>query len=150
MRFFSLPIVWLVLSLILVAGPAQAQDSDHDGVDDANDRCPQTAQLKKLPVDFTYAAAVDPQRLKPGARAFPVDKHGCEIDSDGDGVVNSQDYCPDDSPEALSMGIAANGCPRQSDADGTPDYRDHCPGTARGVKTDRYGCEVTGNKRRSS
>lgn len=121
---------------------ALAADNDHDGVDNVIDRCPATHQLKKLPAHFTYRAAVNPERLKPGPQAYPVDQHGCEPDSDNDGVVNSQDYCPDDTKEALSMGIALNGCPKHSDADGTPDYRDLCPGTSRGTKTDQNGCEV--------
>ncbi len=69
-----------------------------------------------------------------------MDAAGCELDSDGDGVVNSQDFCPDDAAEALIAGVAVNGCPRHSDDDGTPDYRDHCPGTPMGVSTDAQGC----------
>ena len=119
-----------------------ANDTDADGVEDKLDHCPNTAQLKKLPADFKYGAAVDPERLKPGAQAFPVDKNGCELDTDGDGVINSKDYCPEDTAETLSKGIAANGCPKQSDADGTPDYRDNCPNTPRGVKVDSLGCPL--------
>ena len=119
-----------------------ARDTDADGVADHLDKCPNTAQLKKLPADFKFAVAVDPERLKQEAKAFPVDKHGCEFDTDGDGVMNSKDYCPDDTAETLSKGIAANGCPKQSDADGTPDYRDNCPDTPKGVKLDSLGCPV--------
>jgi OOP family OmpA-OmpF porin len=125
--------------LVGVAHAGQA-DSDHDGVADAVDKCPGTAQLKMLPPDFKYKAAVNPERLKGGARAHPVDKFGCELDNDHDGVVNSADYCPDNSKLEISKGVASNGCPVQSDADGTPDYRDHCPGTPRHVATDRFGC----------
>ncbi len=120
----------------------QEADSDNDGVPDALDKCANTAQLMKLPADFKYASSVNPQRLKAGAQAYPVDKNGCEPDNDGDGVINSQDYCPDDSKEAIAKGVAKNGCPRHSDRDGTPDYRDKCPDTPRGVKTDKNGCEI--------
>jgi len=132
----------LAVLILLSAAYAHGQemDSDHDGVPDALDKCPDTQQLKKLPADFKYAPAVNPERLKPGAQAYPVDKNGCEPDSDGDGVVDSQDFCPDDSKQALSMGVADNGCPRHSDQDGTPDYRDKCPGTPKGIRTDRFGC----------
>jgi len=119
-----------------------AMDSDHDGVSDSKDRCPNTAQLKKLPTDFKFAAAVNPDRLKPGPQAYPVDQYGCEFDTDSDGVVNSKDYCQEDSKEALSMGVAENGCPKHSDGDGVPDYRDRCPNTPAKVKTDKYGCET--------
>lgn len=142
MKIYPLTVVSLAVSIVLGSNPVLAVDSDHDGIDNVNDRCPDTKQLKKLPANFKYGAAVNPERLKPGAQAYPVDQYGCEPDSDADGVVNSQDYCPDDTREALSMGIAANGCPRHSDVDGTPDYRDKCPNTPRGVKTDRHGCEI--------
>ena len=118
-------------------------DIDHDSVPDSRDRCPNTAQLTKLPADFKFTAAVNPERLKPGPLAYPVDQHGCEFDTDGDGVVNSEDYCPEDSKEVLLMGVAGNGCPKHSDRDGTPDYRDRCPNTPAKVKTDKYGCEAS-------
>lgn len=121
---------------------AGEKDSDFDGVVDSKDKCPNTAQLKKISSSFKYAVAVNPERLQPGRQAHPVDKDGCEIDTDGDGVVNSKDYCPEDSAAAISKGVAVNGCPKQSDFDGTPDYRDKCPGTAKGVKTDPSGCPV--------
>lgn len=119
-----------------------SSDADHDGVADSLDKCPNTNQLKKLPRDFKWAGAVDPKRMEVGPTAYPVDENGCELDNDGDGVVNSRDYCPDDTEIMLSKGVAKNGCPTQSDFDGTPDYRDRCPDTPLGVKTDRYGCPV--------
>lgn len=132
----------LFLFVSFASGNVMANDADADGVEDKMDKCPNTAQLKKLPADFKYGVAVDPERLKPGAKAFPVDENGCEFDTDGDGVVNSKDYCPEDTAETLSKGIAVNGCPKQSDADGTPDYRDDCSGTAKGVKVDNRGCPL--------
>jgi OOP family OmpA-OmpF porin len=135
-------IVLLFLMLSISTESVLAKDSDADGVADERDKCPGTAHLHKLPADFKYRAAVDPERLKPGTMAYPVDENGCEFDSDGDGVVDSRDYCPQDPPIALAKGVAANGCPRQSDADGTPDYRDNCPDTPPGVKVDRLGCPI--------
>jgi OOP family OmpA-OmpF porin len=141
----ALRLLFMLLPL-MAAGKcmAVAGDADNDGVADANDRCPDTAQLKMLPADFKYAAAVNPERLKDKPRAHPVDSAGCEFDSDNDGVVNSQDYCPENSPQQLSKGVASNGCPLHSDEDGTPDYRDRCPGTPRSVATDRFGCPKQG------
>ena len=136
-------ITLLFLSVFFASANVMANDADADGVEDKLDKCPNTAQLKKLPADFKYGVAVDPERLKPGAKAFPVDENGCELDTDGDGVINSKDYCPDDTAETLSEGIAANGCPKQSDADGTPDYRDNCPGTPKGIKVDNLGCPLS-------
>lgn len=136
--FFLIPIA-LATELHAVEG-----DRDNDGVTDAFDLCPDTAQLKRLPADFKYAAAVNQERLKRKPAAYPVDANGCEFDSDGDGVVNSKDYCPENSKVEISMGVAGNGCPMQSDGDGTPDYRDHCPDTPRHVAADRYGCPKGG------
>lgn len=141
MKKIQLLVSVYLLTLFTIAFAAE-KDSDFDGIVDANDKCPNTAQLKKIPANFAYGVAVNPERLKPGTKAFPVNKNGCEFDTDSDGVVNSQDYCPDDSAETLSKGIAVNGCPKQSDYDGTPDYRDKCPNTSKGVKTDRFGCPV--------
>ncbi len=47
------------------------QDSDHDGVDDSMDKCPNT-----------------PENVS-------VDKNGCPFDSDKDGVFDYKDKCPD-------------------------------------------------------
>lgn len=138
----SIPVLLGFLASTLFSNYAYAFDSDHDGINDAVDKCPNTTQLKKLPATFKYRLAVNPERLIAGKKAFPVNKSGCELDNDGDGIVNSQDYCPDDTPLSLSAGIAPNGCPKHSDADGTPDYRDKCPNTPRGAKTDSNGCEV--------
>ena len=48
----------------------------------------------------------------------PIDNE----DSDGDGIVDSEDQCPDD-PGSDSN----NGCPEDSDGDETPDEEDDCP-----------------------
>ncbi|HET8552235.1 MAG TPA: OmpA family protein [Gammaproteobacteria bacterium] len=56
------------------APPPQPMDSDHDGVTDNMDQCPNTA---------------------PGTE---VDRYGCPTDSDNDGVVNAQDQCPHTPP----------------------------------------------------
>jgi len=65
-----------------------------------------------------------------------------EADSDGDGVVDSKDACPN-----TSKGVAVNavGGPRDMDGDGVPDYKDKCPGTAKGVKVNATGCEIAGD-----
>ena len=62
-----------------------------------------------------------------------------ELDSDGDGVPDSQDECPD-TPQGVE--VDEKGCPKDSDGDGVPDYLDKCPGTAAGVKVDAQGCEI--------
>lgn len=61
------------------------------------------------------------------------------MDSDGDGVVDSADRCPN-TPAGVVVG--SDGCPLDSDGDGVADYKDKCPGTPAGVSVDSNGCEL--------
>jgi OOP family OmpA-OmpF porin len=69
----------------------------------------------------------------------PVDAWGCELDSDGDGVKDSKDECPG-TPRGTAVG--ANGCPNDSDGDGVTDDKDQCPATPVGQPVDAKGCEL--------
>tara|TARA_R110002095_G_scaffold186877_4_gene164177 strand:- start:103 stop:885 length:783 start_codon:yes stop_codon:yes gene_type:complete len=60
-----------------------------------------------------------------------------EADSDGDGVVDSLDQCPN---TASGVAVNAKGCPLDSDGDGVPDYKDECPNSAPGAKVNELGC----------
>ncbi|MVN75804.1 OmpA family protein [Hymenobacter sp. HMF4947] len=65
-----------------------------------------------------------------------VDENGCPLDTDGDGVADYQDKCPD------VKGLAAlQGCP-DADGDGVADNDDKCPNTPAGVRVDASGCPV--------
>lgn len=97
--------------------PPPPADSDHDGVTDDLDRCPNTPA---------------------GAK---VDANGCEFDSDGDGVVDRLDQCPD-TPKGTP--VNAVGCPLDSDGDGVIDSQDNCPNTPKGDKVDVHGCTLAG------
>jgi OOP family OmpA-OmpF porin len=59
------------------------------------------------------------------------------LDSDGDGVVDERDQCPN-TPRGIT--VDARGCPPDTDGDGVPDYMDRCPGTPPGVAVDNSGC----------
>ncbi len=59
-------------------------------------------------------------------------------DSDGDGVADNVDQCPN-TPTSR---VDARGCPLDSDRDGVADYRDQCPGTPRGADVNDTGCWV--------
>jgi outer membrane protein OmpA-like peptidoglycan-associated protein len=96
-----------------------ARDTDHDGVKDKFDQCPDTPE---------------------GAL---VDEYGCPLDSDGDGVYDGIDRCPD-TPKGAIVDIA--GCPLDSDKDGVPDGIDLCPDTPLGVAVDVYGCPLDSDK----
>jgi len=49
---------------------------------------------------------------------------GAAKDSDGDGVPDRKDECPDTPP---GVEVDENGCPFDRDGDGVPDYKDDCP-----------------------
>jgi OOP family OmpA-OmpF porin len=68
-----------------------------------------------------------------------VDEFGCPVDSDMDGVPDYLDKCPG-TPRNVK--VDNDGCPVDSDNDGVPDYRDLCPGTPKGVRVDEFGCPV--------
>ena len=64
------------------------------------------------------------------------------LDSDNDGIEDSEDECPND-PEDMDSFEDANGCPDpDNDGDGVPDDRDKCPRTAPDSKVDADGCVV--------
>ncbi|WP_070988977.1 OmpA family protein [Halofilum ochraceum] len=66
-----------------------------------------------------------------------VDDNGCALDSDGDGVTDVNDQCPGTPSGAR---VDANGCALDSDGDGVADHADSCPGTASGRPVDNSGC----------
>jgi OOP family OmpA-OmpF porin len=59
------------------------------------------------------------------------------MDSDGDGVTDDLDRCPN-TPRGVK--VDAHGCPIDSDGDGVPDYLDKCPNTPKGATVDARGC----------
>ncbi len=81
--------------------------------------------------------ADDLDRCPETPRGVAVDSKGCPLDSDGDGVYDYLDKCPD-TPRGAS--VDANGCPLDSDGDGVYEDQDKCPGTPKGVKVDARGC----------
>lgn len=67
------------------------------------------------------------------------------VDSDGDGVIDANDQCPNTPAGAT---VDANGCevivpPADSDGDGVADSNDLCPNTTPGATVDANGCEIT-------
>lgn len=84
-----------------------------------------------------YIKGIEGRRWMPGFenRQTVTDNHikaigGIEIafgagkDSDGDGVPDRKDDCPDTPP---GVQVDENGCPLDRDGDGVPDYKDDCP-----------------------
>ncbi|MFP3976990.1 OmpA family protein [Marinobacter sp. KMM 10035] len=67
-----------------------------------------------------------------------VDSTGCEPDADGDGVADARDACPDTPRGAM---VDSRGCELDSDNDGVVDSQDLCPNTSAGATVDATGCE---------
>ncbi len=72
-------------------------------------------------------------------KGVEVDEFGCPLDSDGDGVPDYLDRCPDTPP---GVRVDIYGCPLDSDGDGVPDYLDKCRNTPRRVPVDEHGCPI--------
>jgi outer membrane protein OmpA-like peptidoglycan-associated protein len=66
-----------------------------------------------------------------------VDGTGCPSDSDADGVPDGVDRCANTPPGAS---VNATGCTQDSDGDNIPDGLDRCPDTEPGVLVDPNGC----------
>lgn len=71
-----------------------------------------------------------------GGRTAPAQPAPAQ-DSDGDGIDDDRDLCPD-TPRGV--GVDQDGCPLDSDNDGVPDYLDECPNTEVGREVDERGC----------
>ena len=97
-------------------------DRDKDGIDDANDACPDDA---------------GPKTDDPATNGCPVKVVAAPVDSDGDGIPDSTDACPD-QPGEKTDDPKTNGCPPpppDKDKDGIADADDACPDVA-GVKNE--------------
>ena len=62
-----------------------------------------------------------------------------EPDTDGDGVIDKLDQCPD-TPAGVKVDEV--GCPLDTDKDGVYDYLDKCPDTPIELKVDKDGCPM--------
>ncbi|HEY5674115.1 MAG TPA: OmpA family protein [Malonomonas sp.] len=69
--------------------------------------------------------------------AAPAPVAVAPLDSDGDGVTDDKDQCPN-TPKGAPVNSV--GCPLDSDGDGVYDYLDQCPDTPKGVSVDSRGC----------
>lgn len=95
--------LWLAFNYVAEVVP---RDSDHDGVADNVDGCPEQ------PEDVDGKDDAD----------------GCpDLDNDGDGLPDKDDMCPDLAEDVDSF-EDGDGCPDlDNDQDGIPDDRDKCP-----------------------
>jgi hypothetical protein len=91
------------------------KDSDHDGIIDRQDLCPESAL------------------------GVAVNQRGCPVDQDRDGILNIVDDCPN-TPTGVYVDY--RGCPIDSDEDGVPDYLDMCDNTPEGTAVNKKGCTL--------
>ncbi len=125
----------------LFAGPGFMFDNQESGVNfDAGvgSKFP-LSQHVALYVEAAYLKGIDSKRHgESGLYEDVVDNHlqvsgiiefalGKAKDSDGDGVPDRKDKCPDTPP---GVQVDEKGCPVDSDGDGVPDYKDDCPNEA--------------------
>jgi OOP family OmpA-OmpF porin len=97
-----------------------------------------------VPADTDGDGVVDANDRCPNTPAgWEVSVDGCPLDTDRDRVPNSIDECPN-TPSGMQVG--ANGCPLDEDKDGVTDAKDKCPGTAINVIVDDKGCAKTVTK----
>lgn len=94
--------------------------------------------LVEAPLDSDGDGVVDDADKCPNTpRGMEVDAQGCPLDSDADGVINYADKCPSTPP---GVAVDSSGCPPDTDGDGVPDYLDQCPGTPVGATVNEVGC----------
>lgn len=137
----SNPPDWAGYFAFSYGGFVMAQDADGDGIEDDEDRCPES------PEDFDGHedddGCPDPDNDGDGiddgidacadlAEDFDgfEDEDGCpDLDNDGDGIPDVEDRCPNE-PEDFDGDNDADGCPdivQDTDSDGIPDDMDNCP-----------------------
>lgn len=95
------------------------------------------------PVDSDGDGVLDSADACPNTPAgASVDPRGCPVDSDGDGVYDYADECPNTPADVR---VDARGCPIDSDGDGVFDDQDRCPGTPESANVNEVGCWVLEN-----
>jgi OmpA-OmpF porin, OOP family len=96
------------------------------------------------PKDSDGDGVIDDMDQCPNTPAgIKVDGKGCPLDSDGDGVTDDKDQCPNTPAGAK---VDGKGCPLDSDGDGVTDDKDQCPNTPAGTKVDGKGCPFDSDK----
>ena len=121
----------------------RSMDSDHDGVPDGTDLCPDTpmgamVDMNGCPMDADGDGVPDGlDQCAATPKGASVDMNGCPSDSDGDGVMDGIDRCGGTPAGAM---VDMYGCPKDSDGDGVADGLDQCAGTPAGTLVDANGC----------
>ena len=140
---------------LVVDGRIPDADTDGDGVADRLDLCPDTPHGTKVD-DYGCPAEADanapmaarnyqraPRWKNPDfestSRDTVVDGRIPDADTDGDGVADRLDLCPD-TPRGAQ--VDDYGCPWDADGDGVPNGLDKCPSTPARSPVDADGCDA--------
>ena len=96
-----------------------------------------------MPLDSDGDGVTDDKDACPNTpKGAAVDAKGCELDGDRDGVVDRLDQCP---TTPAGRKVDAKGCELDGDGDGVVDGLDQCPTTPAGRKVNAQGCELDGD-----
>ncbi|MFP2957253.1 OmpA family protein [Myxococcus sp. 1LA] len=127
-------------------------DDDGDGIPDVTDVCPTEPETfngfqdEDGCPDDPNAHQPPAETSQPAAPPAPMALPPPPVDTDGDGIIDSEDLCPN-APEDKDGFEDEDGCPDpDNDQDGIPDAVDQCPleaETINGVKDDD-GCPDKG------
>ncbi|MBN1545342.1 MAG: outer membrane beta-barrel domain-containing protein [Syntrophaceae bacterium] len=90
-------------------------------------------------LSFFFGGEKPKAELPPPPPPKPAPVAAPELDTDGDGVIDRLDQCPD-TPAGVSVDEV--GCPLDTDKDGVYDYLDKCPDTPIELKVDKDGCPI--------
>lgn len=88
-------------------------------------------------VGFNYYFGNTSSKSAPVSKPAPVVKVPVSEDTDGDGVIDDMDQCPN---SASGVAVDAKGCELDSDNDSVVNSIDKCPATPEGAKVDMSGC----------
>ncbi len=132
--------------------PAVGADGDGDGIGDSDDLCPTMPETVNGVRDWDgcpegIAGRQGPEPDAPVvAVAAPLPPLPVARDSDGDGVADADDVCPDAAEDRDGF-EDGDGCPEDDpDGDGIADGADRCPDLAETVNgfEDNDGCPDVG------
>jgi outer membrane protein OmpA-like peptidoglycan-associated protein len=126
-RLFSIPVAASILTALVAAAPWTPEASRRFGNSPALLSSPHAGfdASRSLPDDGAHSQLRTALRL------------GRAKDTDGDGVGDRQDACPETPLMAI---VDTSGCPTDQDQDGVFDGIDPCAETARGATVDAAGC----------